>query len=66
MRSCARASGPKTRRSAILRIAHDSAIAFEDLSRKITRIRTKPPLVHAPVRAEREPLLRDLQIAPAA
>jgi|SRR5579884_1627926 len=44
----------------------DAAIAFKDLIAQIARICSKPPFVHAPFGAERQPARGHFQIAPAA
>lgn len=44
----------------------DAFVAGEHLLAQIAGVRAKPPFMHTPIRAEREPARRDLEIAPAA
>jgi hypothetical protein len=44
----------------------DTLVSFQYFFADISRIGAQPPLLHAPVRAERQPALRHLQTAPAA
>lgn len=65
-----RASGPfqvKIGRTCVhVAQSADATIAYEHLLAKVAWVCAKPPFVHAPVGAEREPARRHFEIAPTA